>query len=90
MKADEMETFIRNETTRLVMELLGVDMDDGGASGEEDGSLDPTEPLMEAGLDSLATTQLVRGLSDVFELEMSSTVLFDCLLYTSPSPRDGT
>ena len=77
MNADEMETFIRNETTRLMMELLGVDMDDGGASGEEDGGLDPTEPLMEAGLDSLAATQLVRGLSDVFELEMSPTVLFD-------------
>ena len=65
-------SLVRDEVMATVLELLGED------TGEDTGDvLDPTEPLMEAGLDSLAATQLVRSLSDSLEVELSPTVLFD-------------
>jgi acyl transferase domain-containing protein/NADP-dependent 3-hydroxy acid dehydrogenase YdfG/acyl carrier protein len=62
---------VRAEVQALVVavavELLGC------VSGE----LDVAEPLMEAGLDSLGATQLVRELGSTFKLNLSPTLLFD-------------
>ena len=35
-------------------------------------------PLLEAGLDSLSSTDLVKSLASEFELEFPTTLLFDC------------
>ena len=54
--------------TRVVRSLLGVD---GGKQ------IDVGFPLMEMGLDSLASTDLVRQLSQELEIELPPTLLFD-------------
>ena len=38
---------------------------------------------MESGVDSLAASEFVKLLAVEFGLELSATLLFDCLLYTS-------
>jgi acyl carrier protein len=49
-----------------------------GLLGDDDvGTIDPQAPLMEMGLDSLASTELVRELSVRFELQLSETLLFN-------------
>ena len=71
LDAEAITSLVRREVTVTVQELLGVD------TADENGVFDPTEPLMEAGLDSLAATQLVRSLSELLEEELSPTVLYD-------------
>ena len=46
---------------------------------EEDleGGVDPSTPLMDVGLDSLASTQLVQGLSENLGVKLPPTLLFD-------------
>ena len=72
LDSDAIGSLVRDEVMATVLELLG---DDTGEDTAE--VLDPTAPLMEAGLDSLAATQLVRSLSESLEVELSPTVLFD-------------
>lgn len=52
------------EVRRYVQRLLGRSVDD-------------EEPLMEAGLDSLGAMELRTELSRVYEMELSSTIIFD-------------
>eukprot|EP01052_Picozoa_sp_SAG31_P053508 SAG31_NODE_13755_length_849_cov_1.045333_1_plen_271_part_01 len=69
MAAEQVREQIAATVTNNVQELLGGD-------GHQ-GSLEAAAPLMELGLDSLAATQLVQGLSSELELELPPTLLFD-------------
>ena len=66
VSSDNIRQQITAQVTRSVRQLL----DDA-----ED--VDMSAPLMDMGLDSLATTQLVRELSTALEVRMSPTVMFD-------------
>ena len=61
---------ILTEVTSAVSELLGEEH-------KQHGELDTSAPLMDMGLDSLAATQLMRGLNESLEVEISPTLLFD-------------
>jgi thioesterase domain-containing protein/acyl carrier protein len=65
--ADALSAEVNAMVVDIVVGLLGC-------TPEE---LNADEPLMEAGLDSLAATQLVRELAISFELSLSPTLLFD-------------
>jgi 3-oxoacyl-(acyl-carrier-protein) synthase/acyl carrier protein len=62
-----LHTEVQSMVVTIVVGLLGCAPED----------LNADEPLMEAGLDSLAVTQLVRELAISFELNLSPTLLFD-------------
>ena len=66
---EEARQQILTELAAAVGELLGEEQQ------QED--LDPSAPLMDMGLDSLAGTQLMREMNDSLEVELSPTLLFD-------------
>ena len=61
----EVSNMIETQVNESVQDLLGW------------GPVDVTASLMEVGLDSLAATELVRGLSRTFGLRLRPTLLFD-------------
>ena len=50
--------------------------------------IDISDPFEKYGIDSIMIVKLTNQLNEVFE-DLPSTLFFDCLLYTSPSPRDS-
>jgi len=66
---DDVVIQVRETVIRTVRDLIGE------VDGEE--AIDMDTPLMELGLDSLATTQLVRQLSEELGLQLAPTLLFD-------------
>jgi myxalamid-type polyketide synthase MxaB len=69
LSSEDTRRQVLDTITSLVRELLGEEGQQGG--------LDPSTSLMDAGLDSLASTQLVRGLSESFGVKLSPTLMFD-------------
>ena len=65
---DEVRAQVTAQVTTAVKALLDVDT-------EQD--VDLQAPLMEMGLDSLATTQLVRQLGEGLGVQLAPTLLFD-------------
>ena len=76
---------VEERVKKLICEQLGVKEDEVTAEASF---------VEDLGADSLDTVELVMALEEEFETEIADeeaekiTTVKDCLLYTSPSPRD--